>query len=212
MTQRKRGLTWAEAYSYGLATVVIVGVIAAALTFSHSREPVRFLSPPAAKMLMTGDSIGVGIAGVLGINSIAEVGETHDKIAAQFENGYARKKLDSCWSGLVLASVGTNEASQGRTTVDVDAIVRAAKGCAVCWARTGACTNVTREVVIIGPPCVKRAWDKNSAAIDAQLIRDTAKLRLRYVSLRKFCNVSRDGVHPASYAPLVKHLTESLTR
>ncbi len=142
-------------------------------------------TPPvhAANEVVTGDSLGVGIAMASGF-------ENRAANSVSIRAGSAVEQLRKVRPGsTVFMSLGTNDAVGSIKGLEkgIDLIVKTAE-------------TSRLKLVWIGPPCVLKPWDKNSAELDGILKQRLAGTAVTYVSTRDpaFCNASlrgSDGVH-----------------
>lgn len=137
----------------------------------------------AAGEVVTGDSLGVGIAMASGFENRAANSIT-------IRGNRAIDQLRSIRPGsTVFLSLGTNDAVGSVKGIEksIDAVVNTAKASRL-------------KLVWIGPPCVIKPWDKNSAELDGILRDRLAGSGVTYVSMRdpSLCSASlrgKDGVH-----------------
>ena len=136
-----------------------------------------------ANEVVTGDSLGVGIAMASGFENRAANSVT-------IRGNRAIDQLRSIRPGTtVFLSLGTNDAVGSVKGIEksIDAVVNTA--------------NVSRlKLVWIGPPCVIKPWDKNAEELDGILRQRLAGTSVTYVSMRdpSLCAPSvrgKDGVH-----------------
>lgn len=137
----------------------------------------------AADTVVTGDSLGVGIAMASGFQNKAAN-------SVSIRGGHAVEQLRRVPRGsTVFMSLGTNDAVGSIKGLEkgIDQILQTARASDL-------------KLVWIGPPCVLKSWDKNSAALDAMLRERLAGTGITYISMRdpQFCTPSvraKDGVH-----------------
>jgi hypothetical protein len=141
-------------------------------------------SAQATGELVLGDSLGVGVKIASGHAGPARLSQfiRNDQILAQIE-----QVPTGATAVLVL---GTNDSAgsvKGLET-NIDNIVRAVESRKI-------------NLVWVGPPCVRKSWDKNSRELDALLAARLASTTIKYVSLRSdqaLCSgqyTGGDGVH-----------------
>ena len=142
-------------------------------------------SAPAfgAGEIVTGDSLGVGIAMASGFENRAANSIT-------IRGNRAIEQLRGIRPGsTVFLSLGTNDAVGSVKGIEksIDAVVNTARASRL-------------KLVWIGPPCVIKSWDKNAAELDGILRTRLAGSGVTYVSMRDpaLCTPSlrgKDGVH-----------------
>lgn len=141
-------------------------------------------SAQAAGELVLGDSLGVGVKIASGRTGPARLSQfiRNDQILAQ---------LASVPSGATAFLVlGTNDSAGSVKGLEknIDNIVRAADAHKI-------------RLIWVGPPCVRKAWDANSKALDAMLSARLASTSVKYLSIRSddaLCSgqyTGGDGVH-----------------
>ncbi|WP_018259708.1 GDSL-type esterase/lipase family protein [Methylobacterium sp. WSM2598] len=145
--------------------------------------------PVAAKPVVLGDSIGVGIAAAAGAPRLA-----HNSVAIRGDDALQQIRRTAPGS-LALLSLGTNDAVGGARDVApaIDRLVAAARAGRL-------------RLVWVGPPCVFKPWNAEAARLDA-ILRGRLGGEVTYVSLadRAICDRrlrAADGVHftAAGYA------------
>lgn len=137
----------------------------------------------AANEVVTGDSLGVGIAMASGF-------ENRAANSVSIRGGRALDQLRRVRPGsTVFMSLGTNDAVGSIKGIEkgIDQIVQTAQ-------------SARLKLIWIGPPCVSKAWDKNALALDGILRARLAGTGITYVSMRdpSLCTPSvraSDGVH-----------------
>ncbi len=137
----------------------------------------------AAGEVITGDSLGVGIAMASGFENRAANSVT-------IRGNRAVNQLRAIRPGsTVFMSLGTNDAVGSVKGIEksIDAVVNTA-------------TALRLKLVWIGPPCVIKPWDKNAQELDGILRQRLAGTGVTYVSMRDpaLCSPSlrgKDGVH-----------------
>lgn len=137
----------------------------------------------AAGEVVTGDSLGVGIAMASGLENRAANSIT-------IRGNRAIDQLRRIRPGsTVFLSLGTNDAVGSVKGIEksIDAVVNTAKASRL-------------KLVWIGPPCVIKPWDKNAAELDGILRDRLAGSGVTYVSMRdpSLCSAAlrgKDGVH-----------------
>ncbi len=137
----------------------------------------------AAGEVVTGDSLGVGIAMASGFENRAANSVT-------IRGNRAIEQLRNIRPGsTVFLSLGTNDAVGSVKGIEksIDAVVNTARASRL-------------KLVWIGPPCVIKAWDKNASELDGILRQRLAGTGVTYVSMRdpSLCTPSlrgKDGVH-----------------
>jgi lysophospholipase L1-like esterase len=137
----------------------------------------------AAGEVVTGDSLGVGIAMASGFENRAANSIT-------IRGNRAIEQLRSIRAGsVVYLSLGTNDAVGSVKGIEksIDAVVNTASAQRL-------------KLIWIGPPCVIKAWDKNAEELDGILKQRLAGTGVTYVSMRdpSLCSASlrgKDGVH-----------------
>jgi lysophospholipase L1-like esterase len=136
-----------------------------------------------ANEVVTGDSLGVGIAMASGF-------ENRAANSISIRAGSAVEQLRKIRAGsTVFMSLGTNDAVGSIKGLEkgIDRIVETA--------------NASRlKLIWIGPPCVNKPWDKNAVELDGILRARLANSGVTYVSMRdpSLCTPSvraSDGVH-----------------
>lgn len=141
------------------------------------------LKAGTAGTVVLGDSLGVGVAMASGLKSMA-------RISVHIRGPKAVAQINRVPPGSTAYLVlGTNDAvgPVGGLERSIDNIVRAADR-----------RNI--KLVWIGPPCVRKAWDRNSSDLDRILRAHLASTSVRYVSTRDegMCSSKAragDGVH-----------------
>lgn len=137
----------------------------------------------AAGEVVTGDSLGVGIAMASGF-------ENRAANSISIRGGKALDQLRRVRPGsTVYMSLGTNDAVGSIKGLEkgIDQLVQTAQ--------------VSRlKLVWIGPPCVNKAWDTRAAELDGMLRTRLSGTGVTYVSMRdaNLCTPSvrsKDGVH-----------------
>lgn len=137
----------------------------------------------AANEVVTGDSLGVGIAMAAGF-------ENRAANSVSIRGGKALEQLRRVRPGsTVFMSLGTNDAVGSVKGLEkgIDQIVQTAQAARL-------------RLIWIGPPCVSKSWDKNAIALDGILRARLAGTGITYVSMRdpSLCTPSvraSDGVH-----------------
>ncbi|MBY0531406.1 MAG: SGNH/GDSL hydrolase family protein [Xanthobacteraceae bacterium] len=137
----------------------------------------------AANEVVTGDSLGVGIAMASGF-------ENRAANSVSIRGGHAVEQLRKIRAGsTVFMSLGTNDAVGSVKGLEkgIDRIVQTAEASRL-------------KLIWIGPPCVIKPWDKNAAELDGVLRQRLAGSGVTYVSMRdpSLCSSSlrgKDGVH-----------------
>lgn len=155
-------------------------VIVAALAglFFAGAAPVH-----AANEIVSGDSLGVGIAMASGF-------ENRAANSVSIRAGSAVEQLRKIRPGsTVFMSLGTNDAVGSIKGLDkgIDRIVQTAKASRL-------------KLIWIGPPCVNKAWDSRAVELDGILRARLTGSGITYVSMRdpSLCSPSvraSDGVH-----------------
>jgi hypothetical protein len=137
----------------------------------------------AAQGFFLGDSIADDTSKTVGVPGAARVGE-HLRRGAVIPQ-FARLPKGS----IALMSLGLNDAEDSYKGLigDIERVINAAEA-------TG------EKFVWIGPPCVRKSWDRNNEQLDAYLSTRLAATQIQYVSLRdpQICNGgirSHDGEH-----------------
>ena len=141
-------------------------------------------SAQAAGELVLGDSLGVGVKLASGHTGPARLSQfiRNDQILAQ---------LSTVPSGATAFLVlGTNDSAGSVKGLEknIDNIVSAADSRKI-------------KLIWVGPPCVRKAWDKNSRDLDAMLTARLASTSVTYISIRSdaaLCSgqyTGGDGVH-----------------
>lgn len=137
----------------------------------------------AASEVVTGDSLGVGIAMASGF-------ENRAANSVSIRAGSAVEQLKRVRPGsTVFMSLGTNDA------------VGSIKGLEKGIDRILETVQASRlKLVWIGPPCVRKAWDSRAVELDGMLRTRLANTGVTYVSMRdpSLCSPSvraSDGVH-----------------
>jgi hypothetical protein len=141
------------------------------------------LKSGTAGSVVLGDSLGVGVAAASGLKSLA-------RISVHIRGRKAIEQINRVPPGSTAYLVlGTNDAvgPVGGLERSIDNIVRAADQ-----------RNI--KLVWIGPPCVRKAWDRNSIELDRILRARLASTSVRYVGTRDegMCSGKAragDGVH-----------------
>lgn len=137
----------------------------------------------AAGEVVTGDSLGVGIAMVSGF-------ENRAANSVSIRAGSAVEQLRRVRPGsTVFMSLGTNDAVGSIKGLDkgIDRIVETARASRL-------------KLIWIGPPCVRKSWDTRAVELDGILRARLAGTGITYVSMRdpSLCTPSvraGDGVH-----------------
>lgn len=137
----------------------------------------------AANEVVTGDSLGVGVAMASGF-------ENRAANSVSIRGGKALDQLRRVRPGsTVFMSLGTNDAVGSIKGLEkgIDQLVQTAQAGRL-------------KLVWIGPPCVNKSWDRNALALDAMLRERLAGTGVTYVSMRdpSLCTPSvrsSDGVH-----------------
>ncbi len=137
----------------------------------------------AANEVVTGDSLGVGIAMASGF-------ENRAANSVSIRAGSAVEQLRKVRPGsTVFMSLGTNDAVGSIKGLDkgIDLIVRTAQ-------------TSRLKLIWIGPPCVMKPWDRNAEELDGILKQRLAGTGVTFVSMRdaSLCSASlrgKDGVH-----------------
>lgn len=137
----------------------------------------------AANEVVTGDSLGVGIAMASGF-------ENRAANSVSIRGGKALDQLRRVRPGsTVYMSLGTNDAVGSIKGLEkgIDQLVQTAQASRL-------------KLVWIGPPCVNKQWDKRAAELDGLLRARLAGTGVTYVSMRdaNLCSPSvrsKDGVH-----------------
>jgi hypothetical protein len=141
-------------------------------------------SAHAAGELVLGDSLGVGVKAVSGHAGPARLSQfiRNDQILSQ---------LATVPSGATAFLVlGTNDSAGSVKGLEknIDNIVQAADARRI-------------KLIWVGPPCVRKAWDANSRALDAMLATRLASTSVKYISIRSdeaLCSgayTGGDGIH-----------------
>jgi lysophospholipase L1-like esterase len=141
-------------------------------------------SAQAAGEMILGDSLGVGVKIASGHTGPARLSQfiRNDQILAQ---------LSTVPSGATAFLVlGTNDSAGSVKGLEknIDNIVAAADARKI-------------KLIWVGPPCVRKAWDKNSRDLDALLAARLASTSVKYISIRSdaaLCSgqyTGGDGVH-----------------
>jgi len=117
--------------------------------------------------LILGDSLGVGVKAASGHPGTA-------KLSVFIRNDQALSQINNVPPGATAFLVlGTNDSAGSVKGLEkfIDNIVQAAdkRGIKLVW---------------IGPPCVRKSWDKNSKELDAILAARLEKTSVKYVSIR----------------------------
>ncbi len=117
--------------------------------------------------MILGDSLGVGVKAASGHPGTA-------KLSVFIRNDQALSQINSVPPGATAFLVlGTNDSAGSVKGLEkfIDNIVQAAdrRGIKLVW---------------IGPPCVRKSWDKNSKELDAILTARLDKTSVKYVSIR----------------------------
>jgi lysophospholipase L1-like esterase len=141
-------------------------------------------SAQAMGELVLGDSLGVGVKIASGHTGPARLSQfiRNDQILAQLS-----QVPDGATAFLVL---GTNDSAGSVKGLEknIDNIVRAVESRKI-------------KLVWVGPPCVRKSWDKNSRDLDAMLSARLASTSIKYISIRsdaELCSgqyTGGDGVH-----------------
>lgn len=136
----------------------------------------------AAQGIVLGDSIGVGVSMASGLPRLA-----HNSVTIRSANAIEqirRTPRDT----VAFLSLGTNDAvgSIAGVASGIDRIVAAAQ-------------KANINLVWIGPPCVRKAWNANVIKLD-EMLREQLAGRVRYVSVadQGLCDPNLragDGVH-----------------
>ena len=141
-------------------------------------------SAQASGELILGDSLGVGVKAVSGRTGPARLSQfiRNDQILAQ---------LNTVPPGATAILVlGTNDSAGSVKGLEnnIDNIVKAADARRI-------------KLIWVGPPCVRKAWDRNSRDLDAMLASRLASTSVKYISIRSdeaLCSgayTGGDGVH-----------------
>ncbi len=133
--------------------------------------------------VVTGDSLGVGIAMASGF-------ENRAANSVSIRGGHAVEQLRKVRPGsTVFMSLGTNDAVGSIKGLEkgIERIVETAKASRL-------------KLIWIGPPCVIKAWDNRAVELDGILRERLAGTGVTYVSMREpsLCSPSvrgKDGVH-----------------
>lgn len=137
------------------------------------------------RVVMLGDSFGVGMAQAGGLYSQAIVGATYDRIPYQL-NKVTVKNIQ-----VVIISLGTNEAAANMRDIPITWIVEQVR-------------RVTpAPIIILGPPCLTSpGLNARAHYLDRELEMTVPAAGARYLSMRQFCPPKGDGIHdsPAGYA------------
>jgi lysophospholipase L1-like esterase len=141
-------------------------------------------SAQAVGELILGDSLGVGVKIASGHTGPARLSQfiRNDQILTQLG-----QVPDGATAFLVL---GTNDSAGSVKGLEknIDNIVNAVESRKI-------------KLVWVGPPCVRKAWDKNSRDLDAMLSARLASTSIKYISIRSnaaLCSgqyTGGDGVH-----------------
>jgi hypothetical protein len=141
-------------------------------------------SAHATGELVLGDSLGVGVKIASGHAGPARLSQfiRNDQILAQIA-----QVPDGATAFLVL---GTNDSAGSVKGLEknIDNIVREVESRKI-------------KLVWVGPPCVRKSWDKNSRDLDAMLSERLASTTIKYISIRSdaaLCSgayTGGDGVH-----------------
>lgn len=140
-------------------------------------------SAQAANVYVMGDSIGEGVA-------IASARVKVARISIHIRGNQVLPQFNSVPNGsTAILVLGTNDAEGSLNGLEkyIDNIVHTADEKQI-------------KLIWIGPPCVRKAWDKNGKDLDALLASYLAKTSVKYVSSRDDAICSgrfqdRDGVH-----------------
>ncbi len=121
----------------------------------------------ASGEMILGDSLGVGVKAASGHAGPA-------KLSVFIRNDQAISQINSVPTGATAFLVlGTNDSAGSVKGLEkyIDDIVQAAdkRGIKLVW---------------IGPPCVRKSWDKNAKELDALLTARLEKTSVKYVSIR----------------------------
>jgi lysophospholipase L1-like esterase len=141
-------------------------------------------SAQAMGELVLGDSLGVGVKIASGHTGPARLSQfiRNDQILTQIS-----LVPDGATAFLVL---GTNDSAGSVKGLEknIDNIVHAVESRKI-------------KLIWVGPPCVRKAWDKNSRDLDAMLSARLASTTIKYISIRSdpaLCSgqyTGGDGVH-----------------
>lgn len=139
-------------------------------------------SAQAAGELVLGDSFGVGVKAASGRTGPA-------RLSVFIRNGGVLSQFSAVPSGATaFLVIGTNDSAAGIKGIEknIDDVVRTADARRI-------------KLIWIGPPCVKKPWDANAAALDRMLATRLASTSVKYVSIRDetLCSgvLGGDGVH-----------------
>lgn len=141
-------------------------------------------SAQATGELVLGDSLGVGVKMASGHTGPARLSQfiRNDQILAQLNTVPA--------GATAILVLGTNDSAGSVKGLEkyIDNIVHAVDSRKI-------------KLVWVGPPCVRKAWDKNSRDLDAMLTTRLASTSIKYISIRSdttLCSgqyTGGDGVH-----------------
>jgi hypothetical protein len=136
----------------------------------------------AAGELVLGDSFGVGVKAASGRTGPA-------RLSVFIRNGGVLSQFSAVPSGATaFLVIGTNDSAAGIKGIEknIDDVVRTAEARRI-------------KLIWVGPPCVKKPWDGNAAALDRMLASRLAGTSVKYVSIRDetLCSgvLGGDGVH-----------------
>lgn len=136
----------------------------------------------ASKAIIIGDSIGVGVSMAAGVPRLA-----HNSVAIRSSDALAQLKR-APRDTVAFISLGANDAVGSLAGVEksVDKLVAAAK-------------DAKLRAVWIGPPCVRKPWNKNVVKLD-EILKNRLAGQIAYVSIADagLCDKSlraSDGVH-----------------
>lgn len=141
-------------------------------------------SAQAAGELVLGDSLGVGVKLASGHPGPAKLSQfiRNDQILGQINT------VPVGATAILVAGTNDSAATVKGLEKNIDAIVRAVESRRI-------------KLVWIGPPCVRKSWDKNARELDAMLTARLASTSIKYVSIRSdaaLCSgqfTGGDGVH-----------------
>jgi hypothetical protein len=138
----------------------------------------------AAGELVLGDSLGVGVKAASGHPGPARLSQfiRNDQILAQIN------QVPPGATAILVAGTNDSAGSVRGLEKNVDNIIRAVASRRI-------------KLVWIGPPCVRKSWDKNARELDAMLATRLAATSIKYISIRSdaaLCSgqyTGGDGVH-----------------
>lgn len=141
-------------------------------------------SAQAAGELVLGDSLGVGVKMAAGREGPARLSQfiRNDQILSQIAT------VPSGATAFLVLGTNDSAGSVKGLEKNIDNIVQAADARKI-------------KLIWVGPPCVRKAWDKNSRDLDALLTARLASTSVKYISIRSdeaLCSgqyTGGDGVH-----------------